>query len=31
MKIKVKEAPENNDWEFVFINKGNGVKGMSVF
>jgi len=20
-----------NDWKFVFINRGNGVKGMSVF
>lgn len=30
MMIEVKVANEN-DWEFVFIDRGNGVKGMSVF
>lgn len=29
-KIKVVQENEN-DWEFVFIDKGNNVKGMAVF
>lgn len=30
MKIKVTVQNEN-DYEFVWIDRGNGVKGMSVF
>lgn len=30
-RIKVVVADNDEDWEFVFIDKGNGVKGMAVF
>lgn len=30
MDIRVRVENEN-DWEFVFIDKGNGVKQMAVF
>lgn len=29
--IPVVEAPNENDWEFVFINAGDGKKQMAVF
>lgn len=29
-RIEVK-IENDNDWHFVFIDRGNGVKGMSVF
>lgn len=31
MKIKVVKLPNDNDWEFVFIDAGDGVKQMAVF
>lgn len=31
MKIEVKKLKNAEDWEFVFIDRGSGVKGMSVF
>lgn len=31
MKIKVIVANENEDWVFAIIDKGNNVKGLSVF
>jgi hypothetical protein len=30
-KIKVIYMAGDQDWSFVFIDRGNGVKGMSIF
>ena len=31
MKIDVVMADNEEDWEYVWVDRGNGVKGMSVF
>lgn len=29
--IEVEQLPSEENWEFVFVNAGNGVKQMAVF